>query len=173
MQTTRDPMPGELKLAVLVGRIQFHAFQPVAALDPLMDAVERRFRDGSSLRHDRIGQMSIRQWVSSELRGDVKAAQARFDDLCGATCIWLALRHYEAAAHMMDAVHRHAEGGVVLTVSIGDNPSSAEGTAWSFMLGHDVHDGRALLADQPSDRLLLYGSDVPEGWRECAFYPKT
>ena len=161
MSSTRDPMPGELKLVVIVGAVQFHAFQPVAVLDDLMDALERRLRDGERMRSDRLAQMSLRQWVAEQIgNADVEQAQATFNDIGGAACIWLGLRHYEASNHLRQSVDRHAGEGMVLTVAVGDSPQSAPGTAWSFILGRSIHDGRAMLADQPSDRIAIYGTDV-------------
>lgn len=158
-QTTRSPRQDELKMVVLVDDAQFHVFLEKSRIDGILDAMERRLKGGPTLRRDRMAQMSLRQWVAAGLR-DRQSAAAMFDDVGGAACLWLGLRHYAGSDDIARGIDRHDREGMVLTVSIGEAMDSAPGTAWSFMLGHDVLDGRAQLAVQPSDRIRIFGTDI-------------
>jgi hypothetical protein len=159
-------------MAVLIDDVQFHVFLQKDRIGGLLDAMERRLTGGASLRHDRLAQMSLRQWVAAQLR-DRKRAAAMFDDVGGAACLWLALRHYAGSDDIARGIDRHDEEGMVLTVSIGEAIDSAPGTAWCFMLGHDVLDGRDQLAGQRSDHLRIFGTDVDGDWRDPRYHPKT
>lgn len=170
--TTRLPAANEIKMVVLLEDIQYHVFLPLERLDPIMDALEERLEGGATLRGDRLAQMSLRQWVAGQLR-DRSRAQKVFDDVGGAACLWLGLRHYEGATDLRNGIDRHAEEGVVLTISIGTAIGSAPDTAWSFMVGREIHDGRRLLSEQPSDRVRIFGTDAAEGWRGRTIHPKT
>jgi len=169
MNTTRQPDAQELKMVVLIDDIQFHVILPMTRLDSIQ---EDRLEGGATLRNDRIAQMSLRQHVAGRLR-DRAGAQRFFDDVGGAACLWLGLRHYEGAGDLQAGIERHAADGVVLTVSIGEAIDAAPGTSWSFMLGNDIHDGRKLLSEQPADRIRIFGTDVAEGWRGRTIHPKT
>jgi len=171
-RATGSPRHDELKMVVLIDDMQFHVLLEKSRLPHILDAMERRLKDGPSLRHDRLAQMSLRQWVAVQLR-DRRRAAAVFDDVGGAACLWLGLRHYSGSDDIMRSIERRDHEGMVLSVSIGEAMDSAPGTAWSFMLGDVVMDGRAHLARQHSDRIRIFGTNVDEGWRDARYHPKT
>lgn len=80
--------------------------------------------------------------------------------------MWLALRHWSNPAEMQKGLDQQisSEGRAVITVSIADKtPKNIQpDTAWSFMIGSQIHDGRSQLTEiEPGNVKVItrYGGD--------------
>ena len=155
---TRDPMPYEVKLVVLIDNIQYHSFIEEPRVTWILDSLEKRFQIAEPRRSDRLWHMSLRQSVAKRLR-QMETSKAFFDDAGGACCLWLGLRHYEGGEQLRKGLEATISKGAVLTISIGNSPGSAPDTAWSFMIGHDIHDGREALARHRPDQVRIFANE--------------
>lgn len=160
------PSPGRLKLVVLIDEMQFHSIIPGDAIEGLVSSMEDRIKGGQDARHDMPTQMSLRSWVATVLR-ERETAKASFDDVAGAACLWLTMNHYREGGRMREAVRSTIGAGTTLTVSIADSPEAASGTAWSFMVGDRIHDGRGHLAGHAPGQISVYGPDETASWRDA------
>lgn len=156
-----DPQPHQLRLVVLVDDVQINAFVPIERLNPMMDSLEDMMKIDPNDRGDRIRHMEMRQWVAERLHNP-STMQKTFDNVGGAMCLWLALRHYERGDMLRKAVDQRAHRGCVLTASIGDSEGALPGTAWSFIVAGDVQDGRTALAQNAPDQLKIINPDGTE-----------
>ena len=159
------PSAGQLKLVVLVDDLQFHSIIEMEAIEGLTTSMEARIQDGKGARTSLETQMSLRSWVAEALRSK-ETGKASFDRIGGAACLWLTLHHYREGARMREAVRAMADRGATLTVSIANSKAAAPGTAWSFVVGDDMHDGRAHLADHDPGMISVYGPGEERKWRD-------
>ena len=148
MREPRTPQDGEVQIVVLLGADTFIAWAPAASLDGLMDSFERRAGIKEADRTDQLAHASIRMRIAADLRGP--DSERLFTDVLAAGCLWLSMRHWSRSAEMAMGLARQMEerNRAVLTASVAD--PAPEGmqpdTAWSFMIGDRIHDGRDRLA---------------------------
>ncbi len=162
-----DGRPSGIDLVVVLDGLTCFAWPPRDGLDDVMDAFERRAGLTPSDRTSLEGQMSLRLWVHDLLRGP--GADARFTDVGAAACLWLALRHYSAGHDLRRGLDEQVVAGdAVLTISIGHTPGTLPGTAWSFMVGDRIHDGRPRLAETPPCTVTILERDAEGGLRTRA-----
>lgn len=160
MTDPRTPAPGEIQIVVLLGDATFVAWAPGTSVDQLMDAFEVRAGLTAEDRASRLSHASMRVRIARDLRsGD---AGRLFPEVLASGCIWLALRHWSGGGDIrrgFDETMRSA-GSAVVTCSIAD--PAPEGmmadSAWAFMVGTRIHDGRAQLAAvQPGEVEIMRG----------------
>jgi hypothetical protein len=160
MTDPRTPAPGEIQIVVLLGYATYIAWAPGASVEQLMDAFEARSGLTPEDRASRLSHASIRVRIARDLRS-ADAAQL-FTEVLASGCVWLALRHWSGGADIrrgLDETMR-TEGAAVVTCSIAD--PAPEGmmadSAWAFMVGTRIHDGRAQLAAvEPGEIEIMRG----------------
>lgn len=151
LETMEPPAAGELRLVVLVGGTSFITTTPRDRVTNLMDAFEKRIGISNEDAQNQMVHGSLRITIAKELRS---ADGLRwFNEVFAAGCLWMALRHWSQGNAMMQGLDAQMkqDGYAILTVSIADE--APEGvhpdTAWAFMIGSAVHDGRPGLLKQP------------------------
>lgn len=153
------PEPGEIQIVALLGASTFVSWAPADTVEALMDAFERRMSLGEGARTSLETQMRVRLWAVDTLRSE--RAGTAWGDVVAAGCLWLSLRHHSGAAEMRKGVDAQlATSGVVVTASIGESPGALPGTAWSFMVGDRIHDGRMQLAATPHSQVVVMREGV-------------
>ena len=158
MTDPRTPADGEVQIVVLQGANTFIGWAPAIAIEGIMDSFERRAGLKPEDRDDRLCHAAMRVRIANDLRGP--DAERLFTDVLAAGCLWLSLRHWSRSAEMTGGLRRQmAEtGSAVVTASIAEPPpeSMAPDTAWAFMIGDRIHDGRKRLTDvQPGEVELI------------------
>lgn len=153
------PEPDELRIVVLDGANTFMAHLPRDTCEDVMDAFEKRASMTIEARTSRETHASLRIQVAEGLRED--DAEARFTGVLASAVLWLAMRHWSNGDAIVDGVDELLGQGrtPVITASIAD---SAEGrfmpdTAWAFMVGEKIHDGRAQLAELGPEEVRMVG----------------
>lgn len=153
------PEPGELRIVVLDGANTFMAHLPRDTCEDVMDAFERRTSMTLQARTSRETHASVRIQVAEGLRKE--DAEARFTDVLASAVLWLAMRHWSNGDAIIDGVDELLGQGrtPVITASIAD---PAQGrfmpdTAWAFMVGEKIHDGRAQLAKLGPEEVRMIG----------------
>lgn len=148
------PEQGEIRIVVLLGGAKFIGWVPRDRMDRILESFERSRKLGAADRTDRYVQASLRVWIAEALRRP--EAERLFTDVLAAASLWLALNHWSNAADMRAGLDRQMDetGYAVITASIPD--ASPDGmvrdTAWAYMIGSGIHDGRAQLAQvKPGD----------------------
>lgn len=148
MTDPRTPEDGEVQIVVLLGADTFIGWAQADAIGGVMDAFERRAKLAPADRTDQLTQAAIRAHIAGDLRGPDSARL--FTEVLAAGCLWLAMRHWSRSAEMVEGLERQmAEcNRAVLTLSIADPAPErmAPDTAWAFMIGDRIHDGRDRLA---------------------------
>lgn len=157
MSEVRTPEAGEVQIVVLIGVDTFIGWAPATQVGGIMDAFERRAGLTIEDRTSQLSHAAIRVKVATSLR---EPGSARlFTDVLAAGCLWLALRHWSNSDDMAEGLDRQMSqtGSAVVTASIPDNapPGMAADTAWAFMVGSRVHDGRPRLATVEAGRVEL------------------
>lgn len=153
----RTPEPGEIQIVALLGVDKFIGWAPADTADALMDSFERRAHLTEEARTDQVVQAQVRMRIAQDLRDPNSGTL--FRDVLAAGCLWLALRHWSNAALVRKGIDEQlATGrGVVVTASIADPaPNGAmKDTAWAFMVGDRIHDGRGQLANRVPNEVVL------------------
>lgn len=155
----QSPKPGDLRIVALIDGLEFTTAVPCRLVDGIMDAFERRHALAKGDRDNRDIQMRMRMAIAERLQAP--GADAIFAGTLAPGCLWLAMRHWSNAADMSAGLSGQMDetGQAVLTVAVGGSPSSLPGTAWSFMIGDAVHDGRARMAELGPDRVVVVRKD--------------
>lgn len=153
------PEPGELRIVVLDGANTFMAHLPRDTCEDVMDAFERRTSMTLEARTSRETHASVRIQVAEGLRKD--NAEARFTDVLASAVLWLAMRHWsngDAIINGVDELLGHGRTPVI-TASIADSTQGRfmPDTAWAFMVGEKIHDGRAQLAELGPEEVRMIG----------------
>jgi len=154
-----DPVPGEMRIVTIEGGNTFMAMLLRHEAERTMDAFERRAGLTAHGRTSRETHASIRIAVAEGLRR--QDAEARYTDVLAAAVLRLGMRHWsdgEAIAEGVDAMLAAGETPV-LTASIADADAtrSVPDTAWSFMVGSRIHDGRNRLAQLGPEEVQVIG----------------
>lgn len=151
MTRMRTPEQGEIQIVTLLGATTFIGWAPAERADSIMDSFERLARIPTEGRADHATHVSIRLETARLLRGP--DAERLFTDRLAAACLWLAMRHWSNGEEVRRgvALQMEASGYAVITASIADPApeNTLQDSAWAFMVGSRVHDGRAQLAGQP------------------------
>lgn len=153
------PEPGEIRIAVLEGSNTFLAHTQRSQCNAIMDAFERRAGLTQSARTSRETHASIRIDVARGLR--MPDAEARFTDVLAAAVMWLAMRHWSDGRAIARGVDDLIEQGrtPVMTAAIADPDGGRfmPDTAWSFMVGERIHDGRDQLRTIGPEEVRIIG----------------
>ena len=148
MTERRDPEKGEAQIVVLLESATFVGWAPYKTVDQLMDAFEKRSRLTVDDRDDQLAHAAVRVRIAQGLRS--KQVETMFPEVLAAGCVWLALRHWSAGDRMRQGVQDTMDehGFAVITCSIAVPPPEGmmPDSAWAFMVGDRVHDGRPRLA---------------------------
>lgn len=148
MADPRTPKKGEIQIVVLMDNNTFIAWAPADTVDSLMDSFERRMKLSEADRTDQIAHAAIRVRIAQALLGP--DAEKLFTDVLAAGCLWLSMRHWSDGTTLSDGVSEQmqAAGSAVITASIATEPPPgiAPYTAWAFMVGDRIHDGRKQLS---------------------------
>lgn len=148
MTAPRTPAPGEIQIVVLLGDATFLAWAPGASVDRLMNAFEARAGLSIEDRASQLAHASIRVRIARDLRS--ANAERLFTEVLATGCVWLALRHWSGGSDMRRGFEEtmRSAGSAIVTCSIAD--PAPEGmmadSAWAFMVGTRIHDGRDQLA---------------------------
>lgn len=151
MTDPRLPAPGEIRVVLLLDETTFIGWAPGSTIDALMDSFERRYAMPVERRLDQIAQMQLRVDIAQKLRQN--GCEAAWTDRLCAGCLWLALRHYSHSQRLRDAIDGLIPVGVVLTISVSPHAGSYPDTAWAFMVGTCIQDGRQHLAGMPPNEV--------------------
>lgn len=154
-----SPEPGEVRIVVLDGANTFLAHAQRIRCDEIMDAFEKRAGLTQSARSSRETHASIRIDVARGLR--TPDAEARFTDVLAAAVMWLAMRHWSDGRAIARGVDDLIEQGrtPVMTAAIADPDGGRfmPDTAWSFMVGERIHDGRDQLRTIGPEEVRIIG----------------
>lgn len=138
------PGPDEVRIVVLIGQGAFVAHESRARLDEVMDAFERRAGMTPAARTSRETHALVRIECARLLRA--AGAEDRFREVVASAVLWLSLRHWSNGEAVLAGVDGLLEEGrhPVVTASIADvDPArTMPDTAWAFMVGEAVIDGR-------------------------------
>lgn len=154
------PMPsaGEVQIVVLLGTTTFIGWAQQQQLEDLMDSFETRSKLTEADRTNQISQASIRVEIARHLRSP--EGERLFTDVLASGCLWLALRHWSNGKEMQAGLVQQMEqtGFAIITASIPDiaPDGMTPDTAWAFMIGSKIHDGRTQLADIKPGEVSLY-----------------
>ena len=155
------PDPGETRLVVLDGENTFIARVPQGRAGDIMDAFEKRASMTIAARTSRETHASVRIEVARGLRAP--NAEARFTDVLAAATLWLAMRHWSNGGAIIEGVDELLRQGTtpVITASIAAPAPerTMPDTAWAFMVGDRIHDGRERLRDLGPQEVVLVGRD--------------
>lgn len=157
-----DPVPGEMRIVTLEGNNTFMAMLLRDQAERTMDAFERRAGLTAHGRTSRETHASIRIAVAEGLRR--QDADARYTDVLAAAVLWLAMRHWSDGQAIADGVDAMLAAGEtpVLTASIAeaDEDRFLPDTAWSFMVGRIIHDGRSRISDLGPEEVKVIGKNA-------------
>ena len=157
MSKYRQPEQGEIQIVVLLGEAVFTAWTPREQAVAHMDSFEARSKFTVEDRADQHVHGAIRAEITRLLRGP--DAERLYGDVLASGVLWLALRHWSASEEVERGIATEFEktGYAILTASIPDEtpPGVHPDTAWSFMVGSTVHDGRARLAKAPPGKVFV------------------
>jgi hypothetical protein len=157
-----DPAPGEMRIVTLEGSNTFMAMLLRDQAERTMDAFEHRAGLTAHGRTSRETHASIRIAVAEGLRR--QDADARYTDVLAAAVLWLAMRHWSDGEAIMEGVDAMLAAGEtpVLTASIAEADSGRFllDTAWAFMVGRSIHDGRGQLSDLGPEEVRVIGKDA-------------
>ena len=154
------PEQGEIRIVVLDGMKTFLAHAPRTKCEEIMDAFERRASMTHAARTSRETHASVRIEVARGLR--TPEAEARFTDILAAATMWLAMRHWSNGKAIVDGVDDLLRQGItpVITAAIAeaDEDSFMPDTAWAFMVGDRIHDGRDQLRTIGPEEVRVIGN---------------
>lgn len=164
-QNPRPPESGEIQIVTLIGADMFLAWAPAETIEDLMDAFERRAGLTESARSDREAQGVMRIRIAEALRSHPREkAEGSWQEVLASGCLWLALRHWSSAEQMGKGLKEQIErsGSAIITASIPDRPPEGmmADTAWAFMIGSNIHDGREELARTPGGEVRIVGGNL-------------
>lgn len=150
MKDIRIPNPGEIQIVVLLGATTFIAWAPQTEVEGILDSFEKKAGLTVEQRTGQAAHAAIRIEIARHLRGP--KAERMFTQTLAAGCLWLALRHWSGSQEMQDGLRKQMEQDdfAVVTASIPDHPpeGALHDSAWAFMIGSRIHDGRDQLAGQ-------------------------
>lgn len=153
------PSPGEMRIAVLDGDNTFLAHVHRDRSEGIMDAFEKRAGLTQSARTSRETHASIRIDVARGLR--MPDAQARFTDMLAAAVMWLAMRHWShgraIARGVDDLIGQGRTPVMTAAIAAPDKGRFMPDTAWSFMVGERIHDGRDQLRTIGPEEVRVIG----------------
>lgn len=160
----RIPQKGEVQIVVILGPMIFIAWASRDKVEGLMDSFEQRAKLTQDDRTSQLAQASVRVEIARLLRGD--AAERHFTEVLAAGCLWLALRHWSGGEQMRKGLDKQMEdtGYAVVTASIPDvaPAGQAPDTAWAFIIGSRIHDGREQLAATEPGKLSMIGRNLQQ-----------
>lgn len=154
MPVMREPARGEIQIVVLLGATSYVGWAPAERVGSVMDSFEKRAGLTEADRSSRETQAGVRAEIARLLRGE--NAEQVFREVLAAGALWLSLRHWSGAERMRQGLEQQMAltGSAVITAGIADPAPEgmAPDTAWAFMVGSRVHDGRPQIAEvRPGD----------------------
>lgn len=156
------PAQGEIQIVVLLGDTTFVACAPRDDAEGLMDSFEWRAHLSLGDRSNQLSQAAVRVEIARLLRGE--DAERHFKDVLAAGCLWLSLRHWSGSVQMQEGLERQMEetGYAIITASIPDQTPAGQApdTAWAFIIGSRIHDGRGQLAATEPGKIFLIGRGI-------------
>ena len=155
------PQPGEIRIAVLDGEATFLAHLQESEVNAVLDAFEKRTKISENDRANQMVHASIRIGIAKALRQE--NAADTFTRVLAAGVLWLAMRHWKNGAEIVRGVKimLREDKTPVITASIA-NPvpeGTMPDTAWAFMVGETIHDGREQLEKLDSEQVILVKQD--------------
>ena len=151
------PAIGSLRIVTLLKDAAFVADIPYSQAATIMKAFENRAQLTHEDRNSRETHAAVRIDIAKGLR--LPDAVDRFSDVLGSAVLWLALKHWSNGENLVKGIEAQIadEKPVVLTVSIADPApeGSMADTAWAFLVGERIHDGRDQLYQTRPERVSL------------------
>jgi len=153
------PAKGEIRIAVLSGEDSFVAHLDRKEAEEKMDAFEKRASLKKDDRKNKETHGSIRIWAAEGLRKP--NADKAFANLLASGILWLAMRHWKEGDLIIknvDAMLKENKTPVITaSIAIPAPEGVMPDTAWAFMVGEKVHDGREQLKGMAPDQVKVIG----------------
>lgn len=153
------PVKGEIRIVVLSGEDSFVAHLSRKDAEERMDAFEKRASLKKDDRKSKEAHGSIRMWAAEGVRKS--NADNAFASLLVSGILWLAMRHWKEGDLIIknvDAMLKENKTPVITaSIAIPVPEGVMPDTAWAFMVGEKIHDGRDELKGMAPEQVKVIG----------------
>lgn len=152
-----EAQDNEMRIVVLEGKNTFLATLEREKAEDIMNAFEKTMGIPWEERQSQMTHAMMRIHIATALRKPT--ASKTFRNIYAAGVLWLAMRHWTNGQEIINGVDAmlKEKKTPVITASIA-NPvpdQTVADTAWAFMVGEGIHDGRDQLKNLESNKVII------------------